>query len=666
MAFETPRLDDRTYNDLVEEAIRRIPLYTPEWTDHNPSDPGITLIELFAWMTDIVLYRLNRVPDKHYIKFMELIGLRLGEAEPAHAPVTFWLAAPQQIPVNIPVGTAVSTTRTETEPAITFTTDHEVEIKVPSLSHVFSSRHGNDGLRKFNVHNMRRVYSQGDGVPVFETDPPTADDALYLGFEEDMSHHILGLNIEVNAIAEGAGIDPTNPPFVWEALSPDENEDWVEVEVEFDSTQGFNTNGYMQLYLPPIRQDTRGDQRAFWLRCRLLEEREDRPIYRVSPRLKFIEAESWGITVPTSNVSTVRNEVIGRSDGSPGQRFYVAHTPVAPRLPNERLIVRYKDKNNRHDLHVHEWIEVSDFADSTEDDRHYIIDSMTGEVRLAPSLPQPDGSIKQYGQVVPKDAVLEMSAYRYGGGQIGNVAARSLNVLKTSLPYIDRVVNLQAASGGLDPESLENCKLRVPGHLRSLGRAVTPSDFEYLALQASPGQIGRVHCLQANDSNAGHVRLLVIPRVPRFQGFIAPESLQLGSALRDSLDGYLGERRLLSTQLSIEAPNYQWVQTEVRLHANNQYGSESIREAVMVNLFRYLNPLIGGDGGTGWAFGRNLYVNELISVLREVEGVDFIRSLTVYPVVEDGGTFNRLDAVDILAVPSDGVIVSWDHNVILE
>ena len=90
MAFEAPRLDDRAFQDIMAEALQLIPYYCPEWTDHNPSDPGITLVELFAWMTDIVLYRLNRVPDKHFIKFMELIGMRLWEAEPAKAPVTFW------------------------------------------------------------------------------------------------------------------------------------------------------------------------------------------------------------------------------------------------------------------------------------------------------------------------------------------------------------------------------------------------------------------------------------------------------------------------------------------------------------------------------------------------------------------------------------------------
>src|SRR5215468_921738 len=123
MGFKTPQLDDRQFNDLVEEARARIPLYTPEWTDHNLSDPGITLIELFAWMTDIVLYRLNRVPDKNFIKFMELVGMRLQEAEPSRSPVTFWLTVPQQTTIVVPNGTEVATTRTENEPAIVFSTD---------------------------------------------------------------------------------------------------------------------------------------------------------------------------------------------------------------------------------------------------------------------------------------------------------------------------------------------------------------------------------------------------------------------------------------------------------------------------------------------------------------------------------------------------------------
>ena len=73
MPLRLPNLDDRRYNDLVAEALSTIPAYAPEWTNHNPSDPGVTLIELFAYLTDIMLYRLNRVTDANRRKFLKLL-----------------------------------------------------------------------------------------------------------------------------------------------------------------------------------------------------------------------------------------------------------------------------------------------------------------------------------------------------------------------------------------------------------------------------------------------------------------------------------------------------------------------------------------------------------------------------------------------------------------
>src|ERR671933_2688511 len=78
-----PKLDDRSFHDIVEEAISMIPRYCPEWTNHNPSDPGITLLELYAWMTEMVIYRLNKVPEKNFLTFLDLIGVRLKPPEPA-------------------------------------------------------------------------------------------------------------------------------------------------------------------------------------------------------------------------------------------------------------------------------------------------------------------------------------------------------------------------------------------------------------------------------------------------------------------------------------------------------------------------------------------------------------------------------------------------------
>ncbi|HZI44555.1 MAG TPA: putative baseplate assembly protein, partial [Ilumatobacter sp.] len=114
MAIAAPNLDDRRFQDLVDDAKRMVMDRCPAWTDHNVSDPGVTLIETFAFMTDQLLFRLNRVPDRLYLKFLDLIGLHLLPPVPANAPVTFWLSAAATSPMTVSVGTNVATPRTET------------------------------------------------------------------------------------------------------------------------------------------------------------------------------------------------------------------------------------------------------------------------------------------------------------------------------------------------------------------------------------------------------------------------------------------------------------------------------------------------------------------------------------------------------------------------
>ena len=108
MPLTAPVLDDRRYADIVRDAKSLIPRYTPEWTDHNPSDPGITLIELYAWMTDMLLYRVNQVPERNYVKFLQLLGVERCPAAPARAELTFTLARPDLDHVIVPSGTRVA------------------------------------------------------------------------------------------------------------------------------------------------------------------------------------------------------------------------------------------------------------------------------------------------------------------------------------------------------------------------------------------------------------------------------------------------------------------------------------------------------------------------------------------------------------------------------
>src|SRR3954469_4691587 len=133
MRIPTPNLDDRTFQQLVDEAKRHVQRRCPTWTNHNVSDPGVTLIEAFAWMTDVVLYRLNRVPDRHYVKFLELLDVQLFPPAAAHAEISFRLSSHQNAAVPIAAGTVVSTRRTAGKQAVPFATTEEFLV-VPAVS----------------------------------------------------------------------------------------------------------------------------------------------------------------------------------------------------------------------------------------------------------------------------------------------------------------------------------------------------------------------------------------------------------------------------------------------------------------------------------------------------------------------------------------------------
>jgi len=104
MALPAVNLDDRTFQDIVDEAKRLIPRYTPEWTNHNLSDPGVALIELFAWMSEMVLFRVNQVPDRLFVHFLNLVGIEPFPPSVARADITFWLSAAQDATITVPAG----------------------------------------------------------------------------------------------------------------------------------------------------------------------------------------------------------------------------------------------------------------------------------------------------------------------------------------------------------------------------------------------------------------------------------------------------------------------------------------------------------------------------------------------------------------------------------
>jgi predicted phage baseplate assembly protein len=121
----TPNLDDRSFDDIVEEAIRLIPQYCPDWTNFNKADPGITLVELFAWMTEMVIFRLNRVPDNNYLAFLNMMGIRLRPPQPARTIVQLKISDKTDM-VVVGVGICVVIKLEGDTPALVFETEWDL------------------------------------------------------------------------------------------------------------------------------------------------------------------------------------------------------------------------------------------------------------------------------------------------------------------------------------------------------------------------------------------------------------------------------------------------------------------------------------------------------------------------------------------------------------
>jgi predicted phage baseplate assembly protein len=652
MPLPVPKLDDRTFQDLVDEAKRLIPRYCPEWTDHNVSDPGITLIELFAWMVDILLYRLNQVPDLHYIKLMELIGMRLHEPTAAQVPVTFWLSAPQPIDVVIPCGTEVATEPYEGGESIVFATNEDFTARVPTLIHCFSGT-GDDEISLHDLLPDLQAYDRS--FYPFPSTPPQTGDTFYLGLAQNLSHHVLALSVTCE-LAGGAGVDPEDPPWVWEGW---DGERWQVAPIDFDQTGGFNETGILQLFVPRLDEKEIQGATAYWVRCRL-EEPGDRPAYSQAPELGSIVPATMGGTIPATHAITVENELLGRSDGSPGQIFELRFSPVLQRHSGETLQVTAESGE------WVDWQEVGDFSNSAGDDRHFTLDSVSGEIRFGPSLRQPDGDMRVFGAIPARGSQIRFSRYRYGGGVIGNVQRGKLRVLTSTMPYVDRVQNRFPAVGGTDVESIQLAKTRAPSIIRAQNRAVTAEDYEFLTREAAR-EVARVRCIQPagrqGDPSPGTVYLLVVPHV-QAQGYeINPDDLALSEDLKQQILDYLDERRLLTARLEIREPEYIVVTVEAQVKAARHLSPERVQQRVIQRLYAFLNPYTGGENGRGWEFGRDLFISDVYAAIQQTEGVQYVESVKLYEVVRSGKDKARKRPMDRIELPVNSLLCSYSHMV---
>lgn len=637
-----PDLDDRHFQDLVDEAKRYVQQRCPEWTDHNVSDPGVTLIELFATMVDQVVYRLNRVPDRHYVKFLELLGLQLLPPRDARTDVTFWLSAALPDVVPIPVGTEVATLRTEQDEAIAFQVTEDLDIVPCELLHVGTSLEG-------KITDCGRALA-GTGFDCFSA-VPRPGDALVVGLDRPVPRCAVALRFDGRI--EGVGVDPTRPPIVWEAWT---GVDWARCAVDRDETGGLNRPGDVVIHVPAGHVESiLGGHKAAWLRCRVAEPEDDQPVYSSSPRVVRLSASTIGGTARAGQAEVVDGEIIGFSNGVAGQRFRLRHRPVVRSTQPVEVEVATESGWEG-------WTEVRGFSESSPTDPHFTLDAAAGEIALGPAVREADGSLRHYGAVPPKGAALRVPRYRSGGGRRGNVARGAITVLKSSIPYVGRVENRAAAAGGVDAEDIESAKVRGPIVLRSRNRAVTAEDYEELAREAC-SDVARVRCVPAAADAERAVRVLVVPAIGEdiHLGF---EQLVPSEDTLATIAAYLDERRVVGVQVIVEPPVYQGITVVARLRARPGVRASRLTSEALAALERHFHPVAGGDDGRGWPFGRAVHIGEVYAVLQSLPGTEYVEEARIFPA--DPITGRRGTELPRLELGPNALVFSYEHQVHVE
>jgi predicted phage baseplate assembly protein len=415
-------LDDRDFKDLMEECLLRIPRYCPEWTNYNPSDPGITLVELFAWLTDQMRLRFNQVPRRNYVAFLELLGIRLQPPQPAHTDLTFYLSQAQPFPIIIPRDTEVATERTAAEEAIVFSTKQDLIIGNPRIRHLLLADRADAPIDSAHLTNLFRntpIEETSDWERIDETElfrNSQLGSCFYLVLDslpDTQPQNLQGNVLEITFRGEpatGTGINPDAPPRLWQAWNGSTWEPILRRELD-DRTKGFNFDEQAQgsnfrgagqgqartleaslmLHLPqtcPATSFDTQDYHGHWIRCVYEPGDDRRQTYSTSPRVLGMTVRSVGGSVGASQCIRVQEELLGISTGKPGQLFPLQMQPVLERRPTEVIageviageVIEVRTPGEPPEI----WTEVKDFASSTPSDPHYTIDSRTGMVQFGP------------------------------------------------------------------------------------------------------------------------------------------------------------------------------------------------------------------------------------------------------------------------------------------
>ncbi|HYY58000.1 MAG TPA: putative baseplate assembly protein [Pyrinomonadaceae bacterium] len=659
MPLPRPNLDDKTFNELFEESRALIPRYAREWTDHNLSDPGITLVDLFAWLAEMQIYYLDRVTDKNFLKFLKLLGESPAPASPATAFLTFELSEPKALPVTVPKGSQVAATDPISAERTVFETGEDVLVHSSTLQRI---------LTRANGHWVDNTTSNGlIGVSYFAFgEEPDHGDKLYLGFDARRAFPTGQIRLIVNvyeadlpAAGGSAGSNPAADPVpsaelewqYWAARNA-----WRQLKVN-DDTAALTRNGSLGFDGPgdiaaagirDIEKHARSvaTEDLYWLRATVKT-----PGYEIPPRLDTVVVN----TVSATHGKTIQDEH-SSANGLPFQKIKLRNRPVLHRTVELRVKEGDERKHGDEEEKWHEWIEVYDFDASGPEDRHFTVNLKDGLLKFG------DGV---HGRIPPavedNKGNIHVVKYRVGGGEKGNVKAGMIvEILAPGLKDKVKVKNPRPSASGSEAEPLSEAKSRARRNLKEITRGITTADFETLTAKTPGIRVARVKVLTQYHPKfpaiqmPGAVTVVVVPEtLPGVQRRLPKPS----NGFLKTIYKHLKSRSIISTNLSVIGPEFIEVKVGAVVRVDPRMSAETVRKRVVDALREFLNPLTGGHDGAGWPFGRPVYKSEIYQLIEGIAGVVCVEQISLFGKSCDSAQRDRITLRKI------GLVYSGEHEI---
>ena len=401
-------------------------------------------------------------------------------------------------------------------------------------------------------------------------------------------------------------------------------EAWKKIEYN-DFTDSFHESGFINFNIPnDIENLSIYDKECFWIRAIKINGS-----FEQQPLIKKIVINSCY----AENSDTYKNEIIGSGNGAPGQIFQVAHTGLLPgiqivvnegSIPTENELERMRKEGIKEPYEIIDkqvWVkykEVPNFYNSDAFSRHFKIDYSTGKIIFGDGVRGINPSKGKFN--------IKVTEYKVGGGESGNVASHKLQFLTQSIPYISGCDNPFPAEGGCNMESIESLKARTAGVFKSLNRAVTREDFEWLSCEAS-SSVGRAYCLK-QKTKEGHIRTIIIPKISR--GVEVTTKLIPSKELLRRVNKYLDDRKLVGTSLLVTGPIYRDFRIHIELvFKNNVFDMENEKKTIKEQLNIFFHPLLG-DSGKGYEFGKNITKGLILKNLEKNQSILSINNVEIF------------------------------------